>query len=127
MSVGRTHVGVHRISWIIHKGPIPNALCVLHRCDNPPCVNPDHLFLGTQLDNIQDCIEKGRSRRNYRLGKGRSGVPYVSWVSKVSKWRVLIPRVGGGQKMIGEFDALGEAKRLSDAFVAGEIPLAQAR
>lgn len=40
---------------------LPDNLFVLHRCDNPPCVNPDHLFVGTQLDNIRDCISKGRN------------------------------------------------------------------
>lgn len=51
----------HRVSWIIENGPIPDGLHVLHRCDNPPCVRPDHLFLGTNLDNIIDRMRKDRS------------------------------------------------------------------
>lgn len=50
----------HRLSWIFHVGEIPNGMQVLHKCDTRLCVNPEHLFLGTQRDNIDDCIAKGR-------------------------------------------------------------------
>lgn len=50
----------HRASWTISHGPIPAGLWVLHRCDTPPCINPDHLFLGTAADNTADMIRKGR-------------------------------------------------------------------
>jgi hypothetical protein len=57
---------VHRIAWEEANGPIPHGLCVLHRCDNPSCVRPEHLFLGTKGDNNVDRNTKGRSRSHNR-------------------------------------------------------------
>lgn len=52
----------HRVSWTVFRGEIPSGIDVLHRCDNPKCINPDHLFLGTHTDNMRDMLAKNRRK-----------------------------------------------------------------
>lgn len=68
-SVNHRTLGAHRWAWIHYRGPIPDGLYVCHKCDVPPCVNPDHLFLGTQLDNLQDMAAKGRGCLGEKNGR----------------------------------------------------------
>lgn len=67
-------MSVHRYSWELHNGPIPDNLWVLHKCDNRVCVRPDHLFLGTPQDNALDMVAKGRNLPAVLASRQRPGV-----------------------------------------------------
>lgn len=61
----------HRVVWEWTYGPIPDGMCVCHRCDNPICVRPSHLFVGTVADNIRDAVAKGRQAKGERSGRSK--------------------------------------------------------
>lgn len=80
----------HRTSWEMENGPIPPGMHVCHHCDNPPCVRPDHLFLGTASDNMQDRNAKGRHYSTKGEGNGHaklaaSDVPRVKQMAKAGQ------------------------------------------
>lgn len=90
----------HAVSWEIHNGPVPDGLNVLHRCDYPPCVRPDHLFVGTQADNMRDMISKGR-----RAAHGRQALT----ASQVIEIRRLYAAGGTTYSKLGVLFGVGSS------------------
>lgn len=76
-------ISAHRAAWLVFVGEIPKATpWVLHKCDNPPCCNPDHLFLGTAADNNCDCAQKGRTVKGERHHKAKLSAAQVQEILK---------------------------------------------
>lgn len=85
-----------RVTWELMHGPIPDGYNVCHKCDNPPCVNPKHLFLGTQSDNAQDMIRKGRN--NAAVGE-RQGNAKLTWADVKQIRSLYQPRIFGLKRL----------------------------
>lgn len=134
-------VRVHRISWILHFGPVPQGLEVCHRCDVRNCVNPDHLFVGTHLENIQDMYQKGRyatgdksgSRRHpERLPRGDNHphtkisdaqIIEIRQIGKSQPYRITAARFGVDRKYIGAI-IRGKVRKPFEKRAAAELTTA---
>ena len=81
------HQPAHRFSWELHKGEIPKGLFVCHKCDVRHCVNPDHLFLGTLMDNTIDMVNKRRQARGEKIANAKLTEKEVRKIRKIYKWR----------------------------------------
>ena len=101
LSVGTKMPRAHRVSWTIHNGPIPEGICVLHTCDNPPCVRPDHLWLGSRGDNSLDMKMKGRGRTKYQRGEAND-------YSKLTETNVLEIRHRYAQGNVSQYQLARE-------------------
>jgi hypothetical protein len=80
----------NRVSYMLHKGEIQSGYCVCHKCDNPACVNPDHLFIGTAKDNIRDMHSKGRAPKSNPKAAGVNNVRSKLDDDKVREIRALV-------------------------------------
>lgn len=102
----------HRLSWEVHRGPIPDGLWVLHCCDNPPCTNPDHLFLGTHADNMADATAKGRLLGRANRPRGEQVKNSKLTAAKVRELRVLADTGCSIQAMAARFGVSDDCVRL---------------
>ena len=91
--------GAHRLSWAAVNGPIPSGLMICHHCDNPPCVNPRHLYAGTAKDNMRDAKQRGRLKmgprrqpgvwpKSFILPRGARKLSLDS-IEQIKRWRLL--------------------------------------
>ena len=105
IGIGTRAAGIgetHRVAWEVTHGPIPDGMFVCHKCDNPPCVNPAHLFLGTNADNVADMVAKGRGAKGFRLPHTKLSDEQVReirelWNARVASQAAIAARFGISQ------------------------------
>lgn len=91
----RSHLKAHRVAYEMTHGPIPVGMCVCHRCDNPSCVRPDHLFLGSVAANNADRAAKGRSKGIFRVGAPHPAMNRIGerhWSARLSAQDIQLIR-----------------------------------
>jgi len=99
----------HRLAYVFSKGPISPGMHVCHRCDNPGCINPDHLFLGTPSDNMKDCYQKGRSKIRPVSFKGEQNPGSKLTKAQIAQIRTLLDD-GVTQRLIADSFKISQAQ-----------------
>jgi hypothetical protein len=92
----------HRVSFEHHNGPIPDGKMVLHTCDNPPCINPEHLFLGNHVTNAEDMVSKGRAPRSGARFTRQDIASIFAMRSRGMLQREIAAAVGSNQSYISQ-------------------------
>ena len=105
--IRRKAYSAHRVAWVIaNNAEIPEGMCVCHSCDNPACVNPDHLWIGTDADNLNDKVSKGRQARGIRVSGAKLNDSDVEtiFVLREAGWlhRQIAARFGVGTKHVAD-------------------------
>jgi len=109
----------HRVAWTIVNGKIPQGMAVMHKCDNPPCVNPAHLMIGTWADNNRDRMLKGRNGNSGAPPGERNGRAVLT-EDKVRFIRKLYSSPGKGPSHADVAKRFGVSKQAIDAVVSGK-------
>jgi hypothetical protein len=113
---GRTYHTAHAVAWVTTYGPVPDGMQVLHHCDVKLCIEPTHLWLGTQRDNMQDMVQKGRANRYERSGARNPNARYEALVDAIRN--DYVPGTFGARRLSAKYGiSRAQARRIAIGLV----------